>query len=117
MRKLHAAALMFILIGVATGSAAAENQSHSGDPRAGRQFAGYNCEACHVVAANQELRPLISGYAPSFPEIADRPGTTPEALRTFLHGQHGYSTMPYPDLAPTDLENVVAYIMSLRQRQ
>jgi mono/diheme cytochrome c family protein len=117
MCKLHAAALAFILMGVGTGEALAKDQPHAADPRAGRQFADYNCEACHVVAANQELRPLISGYAPSFSAIAARPGTTPEALHVFLSHQHGYSEMPYPDLAPADLANVVSYIMSLRQRQ
>jgi hypothetical protein len=50
-------------------------------------------------------------------EIADRPDTTPEALRAFLSWQHGYSTMPYPDLAPRDLANMGAYIMSLRHRR
>jgi hypothetical protein len=69
-----------------------------------------------VVAANQDIRPLVAGYAPSFSEIANRTDTTPEALSAFLSHQHAYSNMPYPDLRSADLANVVAYIMSLRRR-
>ncbi|HWB49502.1 MAG TPA: cytochrome c [Stellaceae bacterium] len=115
MGKLCAIAVTLILIGAAAGDALAGEPAHSGSARAGREFVGYNCDACHMVAANQDIRPLISGYAPSFSDIANRPGTTPEALRVFLSRQHAYSNMPYPDLAPADLANVVAYIMSLRR--
>lgn len=116
MRKLHLAALALVSIGTVATAALAQDQARAGSARAGRAFVGYNCDACHVVAADQDIRPLISGYAPSFSEVANRPGTTPTALRDFLGRQHGYSNMPYPDLAPADLANVVAYIMSLRHR-
>lgn len=117
MRKPHSAALALVMIAVTACAALANEQARPGNARAGREFVGYNCDACHVVAANQDIRPLINGYAPSFSEIANRPGTTREALRDFLRRQHAYSNMPYPDLAPGDLTNVVAYIMSLRRRQ
>lgn len=116
MRKRNAAALAFLLIGATASAALAEDRARHGSARVGREFAGYNCDACHMVAADQDIRPLITGYAPSFSEVANRPATTPEALRDFLSRQHGYSNMPYPDLAPADLANVVAYIMSLRHR-
>ena len=116
MRELNAIAVALILTGAATGNALAQDQARSGSARAGREFVGYNCDACHVVAANQDIRPLITGYAPSFTEVANRPDTTPTALRDFLGRQHGYSNMPYPDLAQADLANVVAYIISLRHR-
>jgi mono/diheme cytochrome c family protein len=116
MRKLYPAALALVLVGTAACAAWAEESSRRGSARAGREFVGYNCDACHVVATNQDIRPLVTGYAPGFSEIANRPGTTPETLRAFLSRQHAYSNMPYPDLPPTDLANVVAYIMSLRHR-
>jgi len=116
MHRLHPGALALILISATACAALAQEQPRPGSVRAGREFVGYNCDACHVVAADQPLRPLVSGYAPSFSEVANRPDTTPEALRDFLSHQHGYSNMPYPDLAPADLTNVVAYIMSLRHR-
>jgi mono/diheme cytochrome c family protein len=116
MRMLNATGVALILIGAAVGNALAEDQALPGSARDGREFVGYNCDACHVIAANQYIRRLVVGYAPSFSEIADRPDTTPEALRTSLSHEHGYSNMPYPDLGQVDLTNVVAYIMSLRNR-
>ena len=116
MRKLRLATSALLLIGVTASPALAQYQARGGSAHAGRAFVGYNCDACHVIAADQDIRPLISGYAPSFTEIANRPDTTLTALRDFLSRQHGYSNMPYPDLAPKDLADVVAYIMSLRHR-
>ena len=114
MRRLHRGALALTLISATACAALAKDLTPVGSARAGREFVGYNCDACHFVAADQPLRPLVSGYAPSFSEIANRPDVTPEALRDFLSHQHGYSKMPYQDLAPADLANVVAYIESLR---
>lgn len=116
MRTLYATALTLILAGAAAGAALAEDPVRLGSAHAGRVFAGYNCDACHVIAANQDIRPLVTGYAPSFAEIANRPDTTPAALRAFLSRPHGYSNMPYPDLRSTDVADLVAYIMSLRHR-
>jgi mono/diheme cytochrome c family protein len=116
MRKLQKIAAAAIVMGAITGVASAKDQGWPGNARAGREFAGHNCDDCHVIARDQDLRPLVTGYAPSLFAIANRPDTTPETLRAFLKGQHAYSNMPYPDLTPTDLANVVAYIMTLRHR-
>lgn len=117
MRRQHPGFLVLILISATAHAALAKDVTPVGSARAGRDFVGHNCDACHVVAADQPLRPLVSGYAPSFSEVANRHDVTPAALRDFLSRQHGYSNMPYPDLAPADLANVVAYIESLRHRQ
>jgi mono/diheme cytochrome c family protein len=118
--KMHTGFLVatgFMLFGtLATGAAAQEN-AHAGNAQAGREFARYNCDACHIVATNQDLRPLIGGYAPSFMSIANKPDTTEASLRAFLSHTHAYTNMPYPDLAAPDLANVVAYIRSLRGKQ
>jgi len=116
MRRLHPGPVAFFLLGISASAALGQEHVHPGNARAGRDFVGFNCDACHVVAGDQEIRPLISGYAPSFAEVANRPGTTPETLRDFLSHAHAYSNMPYPDLTAADLANVVAYIMSLRHR-
>jgi mono/diheme cytochrome c family protein len=114
MHKFKANIMALALIGVAAGNALAKDAIPAGNAGAGRVFAEHNCEACHVVATDQDIRPLIGDYAPGFAEIANRPATTPEALQGFLSRPHGYSNMPYPDLAPRDLANLVAYIISLR---
>ena len=105
--------LPFILICAVTGNVLAESAARAGSARAGCEFVGYNCDACHVVVTDQGNLPLITGYAPSFSEIANRRDTTPKALGGFLGHQPGYSKMRYPNLGPTDLANVVAYITSL----
>jgi mono/diheme cytochrome c family protein len=116
MRKLRHMAVAAIVIGAIAGVASAKGQGWSGNPRAGREFVGHNCDGCHVVAPNQDVQPLVTSYAPSLFAIANRSDTTPQTLRDFLKRQHAYSNMPYPDLTPADLANVVAYIMSLRRQ-
>jgi cytochrome c2 len=110
MRKL----LLTGLVIAAAVSGVASAADRHGNAQAGRDFAGHNCDACHVIATNQDLRPLVTDYAPSFYQIANEPNVTKESLRAFLSRPHGYSNMPYPDLTSTDLANVVAYITSLR---
>jgi mono/diheme cytochrome c family protein len=102
------------LFAVSIAAASAQDNAHRGSAAAGREFALHNCDGCHIVAANQDLRPLIGGYAPSFADVANKPGTTAESLRAFLSHTHAYTNMPYPDLAAPDLANVVAYILGLR---
>jgi len=114
MRRGYFIAAGLALFAALAAAAAAQESAYRGNAQAGREFALHNCDACHIVAANQDLRPLIGGYAPSFADIARKPATTEESLRAFLSHSHAYANMPYPDLARPDLANVVAYIMSLR---
>jgi len=116
MRRGCVMVAALLLLGYAAGVASAQQAGYRGGAAAGREVALYNCDACHIVAANQELRPLIGNYAPSFFDIANKPATTRASLREFLSHTHAYANMPYPDLAPRDLADVVAYILSLRGR-
>jgi mono/diheme cytochrome c family protein len=79
------------------------------------------CANCHVVASDQAEAPLLKPPAPSFAEIAARPGTTAASLRSFLAEPHGQSRlsskMPSFLLAPTQIDEVVAYLSSLRPNQ
>lgn len=113
-KKYTAAALA--LLAASAGAASAQQATDRGSATAGREVALYNCDSCHVVATNQELRPLIGNYAPSFFDIANKPTTTEASLRAFLSHKHAYGNMPYPDLTARDLADVVAYILSLRGR-
>ncbi len=116
MRRRCVAAAALALCVAAAGAASAQQAPYRGPATAGREVALHNCDACHIVAVNQELRPLIGNYAPSFFDIANKPTTTEASLRAFLSHTHAYANMPYPDLAPRDLADVVAYILSLRGR-
>jgi hypothetical protein len=49
---------------------------------------------------------------PSFQEIADTQGMSPRALRVWLQTSH--PKMPDLIIPADDMDNVIAYIMSLR---
>jgi mono/diheme cytochrome c family protein len=115
LRKFRTAALALAVAGL--GASAASAQDFHGNAAAGREFALHNCDACHIVSTNQDLRPLIGGYAPSFFDVANRPNVSAGSLRVFLNRQHAYTNMPYPDLTPRDLADVVAYILTLHGKQ
>jgi mono/diheme cytochrome c family protein len=114
MKKLFLRSAVLALLAAHVAAASAQEGVPRGSAQAGRTFALHNCDACHIVAANQDLRPLSGNYAPSFIDIAKKPSTTADSLRAFLGHPHAYANMPYPDLAAPDLDNVVAYILSLR---
>lgn len=115
-RRGYVVAATLVLLAAAAGAASAQQVGYRGSAAAGREVALHNCDACHIVAANQELRPLVGNYAPSFFDIANKPATNEASLREFLSHTHAYANMPYPDLAPRDLADVVIYILSLRGR-
>lgn len=76
-----------------------------GDPASGRRLIEQSCSACHG-ASQGETR------APSFVAIAAMPSTTALSLGVFLRTSH--PTMPNVMLTPADLDNVIAYVLSLR---
>jgi mono/diheme cytochrome c family protein len=90
----------------------------AGDVRAGRRVADEWCAECHRVAPDQPtgarpghtLPPPVT--APSFMEIAARPGIDAYQLERFLHELH--PPMPTYRLHPGERSDVVAYILSLR---
>ena len=85
-----------------------------GDPQRGLSYAKKACAECHTVEDGRAVSPNIK--APNFSAIADSPGITERALVVWLQSSH-HATMPNLMIAPDDLDNVVAYIMSLRAPQ
>jgi mono/diheme cytochrome c family protein len=84
-----------------------------GDPDAGATYAKDVCAQCHAVLPNEQLSPLPG--APSFQNVAETPGMTSTALAVWLQTSH--PTMPNIILAPEELENVIAYILSLKRQE
>ena len=80
-----------------------------GDAQAGLTIVQAQCIQCHA------LRPGASPHldAPSFFVLANTPGMTGRALAVALQTSH--ETMPNFVLERQDRDNIVAYIMSLRQ--
>lgn len=77
------------------------------------------CSICHFAAPDQEAKPLLNPPGPSFQSIAQRPGLTADALEKFITKAHrgldNPKGMPNPDLAPYQVKQAAAYIMSLRK--
>lgn len=101
MRHLLMAAAMAALPGTAFAQ----------DAAAGRAVAQTWCASCHTV----EARPATAvDQVPGFAVIANRPGVTADGLRTFLSMPH--SRMPDLSLSRTDIDNAIAYLLSLRAK-
>lgn len=78
------------------------------------------CSACHVVATGQEFPPMLEPPAPSFADIANRPGMTAKTIRHFILTTHWDQktipmTMPNLMLMPEDASALAVYIMSLKK--
>ena len=99
--------LVTILIG-GTGSVAADQ---FGDPVAGRLYAKETCTPCHSISAEDPVSPVIE--ATDFVTVANTPGMTRTALTVFLGTPH--PTMPNLVLEPQDKDDVIAYILSLKE--
>jgi mono/diheme cytochrome c family protein len=77
----------------------------------GRQVAIEICSFCHQVTEGQ---PLPRPNAPSFIDIANMPSTTALSLKVLLRSNHkGMPNFIVPD---SDADNVIDYILSLKQR-
>jgi cytochrome c len=79
---------------------------------AGRRVAMEICSHCHRVAEGQRA-PLPN--TPSFIDIANMPSTTALSLKVFLRSNHK-RRMPNFIMSNADTDDVVDYILSLKQR-
>jgi mono/diheme cytochrome c family protein len=77
---------------------------------AGHRLAEAWCKECHAIDAA-----AIGGKdgAPDFARIANLPSTTELALKVFLRSSH--SRMPNVIIQPSDAEEIVQYILSLKR--
>jgi mono/diheme cytochrome c family protein len=82
------------------------------DARRGERFSERWCSQCHGVRQGQE-----SPYAkaPSFSDLAASPATTRDSLSISLRTTPHW-TMPKIKLKSADINDVVSYILSLRNR-
>jgi mono/diheme cytochrome c family protein len=85
---------------------------HVPDASAGSQLAQRWCSNCHVVGQSQG-RGTSTG-APPFAAVAEMPSTTAMSLRAFLMTPHG--RMPDLHLTRDEIDDVSAYILSLRRQ-
>jgi mono/diheme cytochrome c family protein len=109
MRGKSMRGLTFVLVALALTGGAAGAQGLPGDPAAGAMIARSTCAACHVVADDQPIDP---GIGPSFFEVAEHPATTALSLRASLQTPH--ATMPNLMLTPAETDDLIAYMLSLK---
>lgn len=102
---LPALALVFLL-----ASAGASAASDQGNVAAGKRYAETYCAECHAIGP--DTLPSRVREARSFPDVANTPGMTQTALAVWLQTMH--PSMPNIMLEPDDLNNVIAYIVSLK---
>ena len=94
---------------VVAGSA---NAQQIGSVQEGRQLAREVCAECHAIdnAADGSTNP----HAPTFKVIANTPGMTSAALTVALQTTH--VTMPNFVIKGDALQNIIAYILSLKEK-
>ena len=84
-----------------------------GDVEKGQAYARAHCSECHEVEPIESFSP--NPDAPSFQEVADSPGMNARALAVWLQSSH--PTMPNLIIPQADMDNVIAYILSLKKTQ
>lgn len=92
--------------------AVTQDTTAPGTARAGLAFALDNCRPCHVVAPTSAA--VRFANAPEFMAIANDARTTPLGLTVWLTNPH--PTMPTLVLSPQEARDVIAYILSLREK-
>ena len=104
---------LFVLVvfGLSVISNVGAAQSIPGSIADGYAFALEMCSECHVVAATQE-KPATDAV-PTFTAIAADPAVTEISLRAFLQTPH--AEMPNFILSRIEMDNVISYILSLKE--
>lgn len=82
-----------------------------GDAEKGQEYAREHCAECHEVEPVESFSP--NPDAPSFQEVSDSPGMNARALAVWLRSSH--PTMPNLIIPADDMDNVIAYILSLKK--
>ena len=100
-----------LLTATLTTAMSAPAQIVNGDVNMGQQLAQKWCSDCHLVGA-EDVK--VHGVVPSFVSIADMSSTTSLSLHAFLQTTH--DRMPNLQLTQTQIDDVVAYILSLKSK-
>lgn len=77
----------------------------------GRKLAEQWCAECHVIDRDQDF--AGSDAIPTFPEVAASPAVTSAGLKAFFSSPH--QQMPDIQLTQQQIDEIVAYILSLRE--
>jgi tetratricopeptide (TPR) repeat protein len=84
-----------------------------GDARKGLSYARKVCAGCHNVSGSNAPSP--NSMAPPFKRIGNTPGMSVTALTVWSRTTH--PTMPNLIIEPDDMDDLIAYILSLKDRK
>jgi tetratricopeptide (TPR) repeat protein len=84
-----------------------------GDARKGLVYAQHVCAECHNVLRSEAASP--NKQAPPFKKIAETPGMSVTALTVWSRTSH--PTMPNFVIEPADMDDLIAYVLSLREKK
>jgi len=101
-------AVLALLVGASVAHA-----QQPGDARKGRGYAERVCAECHAVLQAQDVSPVPR--ATPFRVVANTPGMTGTALAVWLRTPH--PTMPNLIIEERDRDDVIAYVLSLREKK
>lgn len=103
----------FFLALAITGHAHAQSPGSDarlqGDPEAGLKLARAWCSNCHLIESSGQA---TSTGAPTFAAIARNSSVTPLSLKVFFQSPH--QRMPDLHLSNSEIDDLIAYILSLR---
>ena len=103
-KRISFLALCVLFCGMASPA-----HTQTADAAAGEAYAEKVCAPCHAIHRTG-LSPEPT--APPFRTVAATPGMTETALRVWLSTSH--PTMPNIVVEPQDMDNVIAYISTLK---
>ena len=102
--------VLFLALLLLVDGMASPAQTQTADAAAGEAYAEKVCAQCHAIHPSG-VSPELT--APPFKDVANTPGMTDTALRVWLSTSH--PTMPNIVIEPEDMDNVIAYILSLKE--
>ena len=105
--RIGAAAVVAVIFAAVSGPSFSQEL---GSARQGHMLAETVCAECHAVEKGA-LRSRNS-HAPTFESIAAMPGMTATAVRVWLRSAH--REMPNLVLKPDEVDNVIAYLETLK---
>ncbi len=101
----------FIIAAMIWATASGAQAAQVGSVQQGLRLARETCAQCHLV--DKVTGRSTDANAPTFETIAKTPGLTSAALAAALQTSH--RTMPNVVLKGADINDIVAYILSLKE--
>ena len=107
MKLLHKSAAVLAL---ATAPSFAAVHADAASVARGKALVRQDCATCHAVEPGGTSP---NAKAPTFAAVANEPSATPYSLHVFLQTTH--ATMPNFVINSEDIDDIVAYIESLKK--